>query len=779
MEIKGSIYRVSFYKKETGFTILVLTLNHDYYQNLHTQYNFVGNKVTLIGTLDRIPFVEEEYEFTGDFVIDPSYGLQFKFVNFAHLSINHTESLIQYFSSDLFEGVGIKTAKLVVETLGEDAIEKIKKDRKVLDDINISEKSKDTIYNNIISNEKNQEAFMFFIEHGLSLDMAKKITDIFLDKSVELVKENPYILMNKIEYFGFMKCDKFALKLGIEKHSSLRLKALTEYILKETLYASGNSYSEKRELFYNINKYLKEDAITPEEFLDLLEQLIQDEVIKEENNRLFSYALYLKEVDLSKIIVDRLINNKTTYTSSKIDKALKESEKSINIKLNDEQRLACTKAYMNNLMILTGGPGTGKTTIIKVILDMYVRLHKNNPNVLQGIALLAPTGKASKRLNEVTNVNASTIHKFLGYTKGGSFEYGRYNKKDAQMIIVDEASMMDLPLTYQLFSSLNDNCKIIIVGDVEQLPSVGPGQVLKDMIDSKEIEVVRLQKIHRQSQDSKIIQLAYSVNSGLLPDDFSSHYDDRIFIPTPIDDITNVVSKIIQDKMNDSSIDIHKDIQVLAPMYRCTAGINELNQKIQGLINPKKTLELKSQGQSFRVGDKVIQLVNRSDKNIMNGDIGIIDSFVMKNDLINGLVVEFDFGKVSYNLEEIEDLTLAYAISVHKSQGSEFDIVILPMAMSYSFMFKRKLIYTALTRAKKLLILVGDPKALLRGSGLVEESRKTILKDLIVNGLKNISHTKLTIEDFETEDIKVEEKNQDDISPYDFESVIGEEEYDI
>ena len=777
MSISGRVSHITYYKKETGYGVIIITLNHEDYLNLHQKYNFVSNKLTVVGTFDRQPFIEEEYSFTGEFTTNTNYGFQFKSISFRRLSINNNESLIQYLSSDLFPGVGIKTAKLIVEELGSQTIDKIKKNKNVLNNIKgINKKTANIIYETIINNEKNQESFLFFIEHGLSLDLAKKIIDLFKSEAVAIVKENPYILMDKIEYFGFLKNDKFAKSIGIEDHNKIRLNAVIKYILKDAIYATGHSYINQLELFTLINNFLKDNPIDRALYDELITGLVNNKLIISIDNNLFDYDLYYKETSLAKIISDKLINSQPLFSNQLIDEAYFKTSQNINITLNKEQELAVKNAFKNSLLIITGGPGTGKSTIVKVILDMFVKLNNDNPNALLNVALLAPTGKASKRLIEITNVEAQTIHKYLGYD-GEHFEFHKNNKKDSSFIIIDEASMMDLSLAYQLFSAVSSDARIIIVGDVNQLPSVGPGQVLKDLIDTKEIETIRLTKIHRQAQDSKIIQLAHNINEGILPDDFLEKYPDRICIPTASDNITNLCISWIKEAINKGK-KIDKDIQVLAPMYRVSGGINELNQGIQAFVNPKKLEEIHFQNQYFRVNDKVIQLINRAEKKVMNGDIGIIDSFSYKNGLIQGLVVEYDFGKVSYTLDELDELSLAYAISVHKSQGSEFDIVIVPLSTSYTYMFKRKLIYTAITRAKKMLVLIGDVKVLQRGITFIEKARLTILKDLIISNLKNIP-TKLSIYDFEDKDIKIEERKKDNISPYDFVSIIGEEEMDI
>lgn len=368
---------------------------------------------------------------------------------------------------------------------------------------------------------------------------------------------------------------------------------------------------------------------------------------------------------------------------------------------------------------------------------MYFKLNKDNQTIKDYIALLAPTGKAAKRLKESTNMQTMTIHKFLGYMGNHIFSFNKYNKTNAKLILVDEASMMDLPLASQLVTSMQEDARLIIVGDVDQLPSVGPGQVLKDLIDSKEIKTIRLTQIHRQAEDSNIIKLAHDVNEGILPETILEKLKDRTFISTDTVHLPLLLVDIVH-RFVQKGYDIKKDIQVLIPMYKGDSGINAINARIQDKINPfdEEKGEIKHYGSIFRENDKVIQLVNRAEKGIMNGDVGYISRFKYKNLKIVGIEVTFDTIVVEYTLDELEDLSLAYAISVHKAQGGEFDVVILPMTSNHYMMLRRKLIYTAVTRAKKTLILIGDVKAMQQGICRIESNRKTILKDKFIAYVK-------------------------------------------
>lgn len=769
MKITGIISRVTYHNKTNGYTVALFTLTTDDYSILHKKSHLIGNKLTIVGSFDRLVLPDEEYTLEGDFVKNETYGLQFKFDVFYRKNIYTELGIISYLSSDIFPGIGLKTAKTIVEKLGVEAIDKIYQDKNVLKGLKIKQSNIDLIHQVIVDNKANEETLLFFLNNGITMDVCHKIVAKLGYNAVEKVKENPYILMDQIDRFGFIKNDAFALRLGIERHSPIRLRAVTQYVLKELLYSTGDSYTDINILYSQILKYLRdEEPLEKEKFTDLVKEMITDKLIYQNNaGNIFDYKLYNDEIDLANNIIKRLNNVdnlKDKFTEKQIESAYKKSIKEENIELNDLQKTAVRSAFSEPICIITGGPGTGKTTIAKTIINMYTHLMKDNSTVIEAIALLAPTGRAAKRLKEVTSIDAQTIHKYLGYMGEGYFTVSSDAPTTERLILIDEASMMDLPLASRLFTSIDPNSRIIIFGDVDQLPSVGPGQVLKDLIDSKEIKTIRLTKIHRQAENSQIIKLAHSINEGLLPEDLMTKYPDRTFIPTDNDHIVNLLLEYIKLAIHKGK-DIKRDIQVLAPMYRCPIGINELNERIQEVVNPGREDEtLTHNSQFFRVDDKVIQLVNRSEKGVMNGDIGIISNLIFRDGEYKGVSVLYDFGYVDYTIEEMDDLKLAYAISIHKSQGSEFDIVIMPFTNNYRFMLKRKLIYTGMTRAKKNLVLIGDINSLSRGIIRLEDNRKTIL----IEKIRDSINPKVKIIDDATSAFTTIGEKETDISPYDF-----------
>lgn len=735
-KIEGMIERVLFHNKENGYTVASFLIDFNKIPISVKKAKIVGNKTTVVGVFDRVPVEDEEYLLDGEFIKDPKFGLQFKFSGFQRKGFESPYGIINYLSSDLFPGVGLKAATQVVETLGVDAIDKIKKDPTCLDKIDITLKQKTVIKTGILNDDTVQKTIIFLLNHGVTIDMANKIINALEGLNViDLVSENPYMLIDKVERFGFKKADALASSLGIPKTAICRLKALLCFCLKEVLYSSGNSYIAKSDLYVAVNKYTGEE-IEKDKYLDVLNMLYSEKKIYiDETNNIYDYSNYLAEVDLAKEIASFLKDERSAegikkYDLEDIEKIFTKIKKESHIEFSVEQEEAIRMAFTEPIVIITGGPGTGKTTIVHAILKMYLRLNEDNSTLAESVALLAPTGRAAKRLKESTNMPASTIHKFLGYQGENYYEYSKTNKTSSRLIIVDEASMMDLPLASRLVTSMHNDARLIIVGDVDQLPSVGPGQVLKDLIDSKEIKTIRLTKIHRQAEDSSIIKLAHNVNEGILPENILDKLSDRNFIVTSSDALPSMVVDLYQKAIEKGkSI---KDTQVLIPMYKGDAGINEINNKIQEAINPLSNLgELKHLNRVFRINDKVIQLVNRAEKGIMNGDIGYVASFIRKNEKLAGIEVNFDTHRVSYTLEELDDLTLAYAISIHKSQGSEFELVIMPFTNQYYIMLKRKLIYTGITRAKKTLLLIGDPASMQYGIRRIEIERRTILKEEI------------------------------------------------
>lgn len=783
--IGGVIKKVNYYNSDNGYTVAILELDYKDKNIAMKKAKLVGNSISVVGYFDRQPAIYEEYNFEGEFVRDKNYGLQFKFSHFIRKLIKNEEGLISYLSSPLFPGIGPKLAKMIVEKLGVKCLYKIKQDKHVLDQVDLTEKQKDIICTGIISDEVNQENMIFFLDNGITMDMTHKIIAMFGEMAKQIVVSNPYILMEKIERFGFKKNDAFALKIGVEENGVVRLRALTTYVLQDALYSVGNSYIGRSDLYQYATRYLGKD-IDSQVFHDVLTYLCTEKKIYiDEKQNIFDYKMYHQELELALELAKMLKGTRATtkienYSEQEVHRQYEKIKQNAKIEYSSEQELAILSAFTEPIVIITGGPGTGKTTIVRAILEMYFKLNQDNQVLADYIALLAPTGKAAKRLKESTNMPAMTIHKFLGYTGNNNFSFNKYNKTNAKLIIVDEASMMDLPLASQLVTSMQEDARLIIVGDVDQLPSVGPGQVLKDLIESREIKTIRLTKIHRQAEDSNIIKLAHHINEGVLPETILDKLNDRTFISTDNEHLPMLLVDVVH-RFVQKGYDIKKDLQVLIPMYKGETGINAINARIQNIVNPynEEKGEIKHYGIIFRENDKVIQLVNRAEKGIMNGDVGFISGLIKKDLKITGIKVTFDTTIVEYNLEELEDLNLAYAISVHKAQGGEFDVVVMPMTSQQYIMLRRKLIYTAVTRAKKTLVLIGDVKMMQMGIRQIEHSRKTILKNKLIEYVKqNIDSIEEYIKKFEEKDNQMSEidetdlgETMDELKPSDFEDL--------
>lgn len=759
-KLYGTVVKIVYFKEENGFGIIRIKLNYQDNKIAKLKAKLFTNFLTVTCNFDRKPLIDEEYDFDGEFV-ETDYGTQFKAKFFERRNETTLEGVVTYLSSEFFPGIGRVTATKIFEELGKNCLSDIEENKDVLDKIQgLNQKQKDIIHNGIVENQGTKRATLALLNLGITMQMSLKLIKSLGLNAYEIIKNNPYILIDKIEGIGFQKADKIALDIGVKKDDPIRIKALLMYIINNLTYSNGDSYLDENELFESSKKIMNEDDLIlslnnfKEALIDLKNE---NKIVIDEENDIYHKKIYKAENLLSEKIY-MLLNLKFDfgYQLEKIDTVFEDIKKVNNIIYSEKQEEAIKMALEKNIMIITGGPGTGKSTIIKGIVDCYSSLFVKSEIASNSIALLAPTGRAAKRLKEVTSHEAMTVHKFLGYEGNGYFKHGPEALVDAKMVIVDEFSMVDIELAARLFSSLMPNTKVVLVGDVDQLPSVGPGDVLNDLILSNIIPTVKLEKIHRQANNSSIIAFAHAINKGYLPNDLLDMQHDRNFIKMNDNNILSNIVKIISSAL-DKGMDLIKDIQVLVPLYKGDIGINAINAKLQDEFNPNNEDEIKHLNRVFRVNDKVIQLVNRSEKQVMNGDIGFVLSLDYQNKDYIGLTVMYDFGSVYYKKDELEDITHAYAISIHKAQGSEFDLVIVPFSYKYYIMLKRKLIYTAVTRAKKYLIMVGNIESLAYGIKGVETKRRTKLMKKINHEAKSLNLDDLILDD-----------NMENVSPYDF-----------
>ena len=764
-KVIGVVNKIVYYNEANGYGIVKIKMDYKNPELVKYRTTLFTNILSVLCTFDRRPFEDEEYEFSGELETS-SYGYQLKASTFRRINENSKEGIVTYLSSELFPGIGKKAAEKVFDALGDEALKLIVDDRNVLDKVEITSKQKDSIYENLVIHYAKEQQLVELLNFGIGMSMSVRIINVLGDKAAKAVKENPYQLIDLVEGIAFLRADDIAKKLGFKEDDPKRLVALIHYVIKTLIYSTGNSYIEKNELFEKVITFsnVVNDVINQESFEKYLQVLKETKkIIIEDDINVFDYNVYYDEITVSKCISQILKNDQLDYNKNNIKKAIEDAMESNNITYSPKQLEAIEKALLEPITIVTGGPGTGKSTVIKGIIEAYSSLYNKKELVKSEIFLLAPTGRASKRLKEVTNhYNASTIHKFLGYQGHGYFSALNDGEIKAKLIIIDEFSMVDINLAAILFKCISPLTKIVIVGDVDQLPAVGCGDILRDLIESKEITTTKLDKIHRQASDSSIISLAHEINEGVLPYSVIEKQHDRNFIPCNDELMIDFLIKVVQQGI-DSGMDLIRDIQVLVPMYKGTVGIDSINYKLQDAFNMQDD-EVVYNGKRFRENDKVIQLVNRQEKQVMNGDIGYIRAINKENNSIKSIDVQFDFGSVKYEKDDLDDLNLAYAISIHKSQGSEFGLVIVPFSFKYWIMLKRKLIYTAITRAKKYLIMLGNVEALRKGIIQIEEKRKTKLQER----LHLMINDENTIFDPSSAFSKVQEENKKEVSISDF-----------
>ncbi len=770
--IQGIVKAIIFHSKENSFTIIKIEVTESTEDLTLFSYD---DYLTVTGYFPQ-PMRGEEIKFFGEFKEHSKYGLQYVVRSFEKLSDTSIPGLIEYLSSDLFKGVGPKTAINIVSALGKDAIKKIIKDKDVLDLVpKMNNKIKETIYKGIVENKASENTLIKLYGYGITPKTAMKIFKFYNEETIAIIEKNPYQLIYDIEGIGFERADAIAKSLGFKEDDPLRVKAMIVYLynLMGINYGHTFLYSEQliEYLLKNLNK--QKEIVSKESLEDYLEELIKENLFVREEDMIKLKTINYAEENIINKIKELSEQPRPSLDEKKIENYITLFEEISNIQYTKLQKKAIYSALESNLFILTGGPGTGKTTVIKGIVFVYCKYHQIPilyNNSLFDIKLIAPTGRAAKRINEMTNLHAETIHRFLGYNYEGKFTFNKDNYVYGDVIIVDEASMIDVFLASQLFQAISPDTKIIIVGDEDQLPSVGPGQVLKDLIDSDMIDYTKLNTIHRQAENSNIIKLAHSINNAVLPSDITKTYDDRYFVPEKIESFEARLINIV-NYLQINGYDLHEDIQVLIPMYRGTSGIDNVNKLLQKEFNQNTSKVIVHGEREFRIGDKVLQLTNQIEDNVMNGDQGVVIGISDGNVLI----VDFMGIEVAYKTSELINLKHAYAMSIHKSQGSEYKVVIMPVYRSYSIMLKRKLLYTGVTRAKEKLILIGDLSALKYGVEKVEAPRQSVLSDKIIDRIlnNNVEIKKETpnlikINDPEIPFDYLGEETDDSITPYSF-----------
>lgn len=726
--IKGH-YQRSIYQNSNGYHIGLFKVRET---NSSELTPFLDKTITFTGYFHELNDMDT-YLFFGQMVEHPKYGLQFSVTSYERCKPEEKDAIVEFLTSGLFKGIGEKKAKAIVDVLGKDTLQIILKNPDNLILIpGITKTNIDTLHNKLKEYESSYETVLYLSNLGFSTKDSMLIYNYYKDRVKEVIEEDIYQLEYSIYELNFKKIDRIALKNGMAKDSFVRVRAAILYIMEEVSNTYGHSYFYYDEIFQYLPRVLL-ISISDEVYKKAMESLIVDLMIVNKEDR-----YYLKDMwEAETLIVKRfrLLAHKEDEDFKNLEDKLTEMESVFGISYNEEQRRAILDSIRKNFLIITGGPGTGKTTIMKGIIELYKEVHKlSYEKLAERVQLLAPTGRAAKRMSDATLMPASTIHRFLKWQKEtNKFQVNEYHKSKAEVVILDESSMVDTLLMASLLRGISANCKVIMVGDSYQLPSVGPGQVLHDLISSSKLPVVELKELYRQGMDSNILTLAYDVRKGEVVDDVFNKEEDLTFIECSDDDvISNLMD--VSSTFKDLS---YKNFQILAPMYKTKCGIDMINQRLQVIFNPKdkSKKELVVGDVIFREGDKVIELTNMPDENIYNGDIGIISQIVTQP--AKKITIDFDGNEVTFTAANFNKFRLAYAISIHKAQGSEFDVVVMPIVQGYRKMLYRKLVYTGITRSKKMLYLIGDKNALRQAvNNTSSDIRRTTIKDFLENGIK-------------------------------------------
>ncbi len=723
--IKGKIKKTIFYNADNGFLVALFRVKETNDISLKEKVN---KTITITGQFPDVN-LDVLMELYGKFIKNERFGMQYSVNNYVLSRPDSKEAITDFLASSFISGCGEVTAKKIVDMYGKDTLDIIKNDKtKLLMIDGMTESRANKIYDSLQNYNKSSDIIMTFQTLGFSIDECFKIYQKFKNRIEDILNDDFYDLKEVID---FAKVDNIYIKKYGDK-TSTRIYACIIEAMQQLSNSNGDIYYYEQEikemLLKKFNIEINEDV-----FSELINDLINKDKVIKVDNIYYLKSYYDKEILIAKNL--KKIDSFKVKKIAELDEKLEVLENKLNIKYNSEQKKAIISALNNNISIISGGPGTGKTTIINAIVRLYIEEHHlGNQDIVENIALLAPTGRASKKLSTSTNLPAYTIHRYLKWYKDSNdFFYNEYNRTKHHLIIVDEVSMIDVDLFNALLNGISSNVKIIFVGDTFQLPSVGPGLILNDLIASDYFNYVPLNQIYRQSENSYIPYLAKEIKMNELSEDCLVKKDDYNFFEANNNQIKSAIKQIIEVSLS-KNID-EKRMQVLAPMYRGENGIDNLNIILQSIYNPAsiKKIEIKYGDVIYRENDKVLQLINDLDNNVFNGDIGFIKQIVN-----NKIYIDFDSSEVIYEKKDLKNIKHAYAITIHKSQGSEFEHVIMPITSSYFKMLYNKLIYTGVSRAKKSLTIVGSFKAFKDAVGNnYSASRKTTLKDAIINVYKD------------------------------------------
>ncbi len=694
--LKGQVQSITFMDEDTGYVVATLNCGPP-----------VG-AVTVVGNLLSVR-PGEVLEMKGRWERHPKYGRQFRVMSHTRVQPTTTKAIERYLGSGLIKGIGPEMARRIVKRFGKNTLDVIENSPGKLAQVEgIGPKRVEMIKEAWGRQKEIRDLTLFLQEHGLSPTLAQKIFKAYGEASISLIRQNPFRLAGDIHGIGFKRADAIAAKLGFEPDSPVRVETGVIHVL-QGMAEEGHLFCPYQELVSKASELL---GLSSQAIGHAIEAMVsQGRLVREEVQGISGGPIYLKrlhayETGIKKHLL-RLLSAKGAIPPMDLAKAVRMAQKEMGIRFGPGQIRAIQAAFKHKVLIITGGPGTGKTTI----LDAVVRIARR---ARVKVALAAPTGRAAKRMEEATAMEAKTIHRLLEYQPHrGGFQRGEHAPIDAQLVIIDEVSMLDVPLAYHLFGALSPETTLILVGDKDQLPSVGPGNLLGDLLASGQIASITLQEIFRQAAQSLIVVNAHRINRGQMPlaprgdeeglSDFYLIEQDQA--PEAIKILVELVTKRIPARFGLAPLE---DIQVISPMRKGLLGTTHMNQVLQDALNPRGAKSLEEGGR-FRVGDRVMQIRNNYEKEVFNGDIGHVKALDPES---GEIVVLFDGRAVVYEPHELDELSLAYAITVHKSQGSEYPAVILVLTGEHYIMLQRNLLYTAVTRAKKLLVIVGQKRAL-------------------------------------------------------------------